>query len=188
MVSGTQNITNKKISKLISMLDGYEIPKILEPSDSQSLQYDGVDSVFVPSIINTDDSTWFIGKHMEWVKNYEIKWDMIIPEAYLVLNPDSAVGRLTGAITDISEDDAAAYALCAEKYFGFPIIYIEYSGAYGDPKIVKQVSKTLEESTLFYGGGIDSRSKALEMKKYADTIVVGNVLYDDLDKFMETIP
>ena len=188
MISGTQNITNEKISKLVSMLHDYKIPKILEPADPKLLQYSGVDYVFVPSIINTDESRWFIGRHKEWVMNYEIDWGMITPEAYIVLNPNSAVGRLTGSITDISPDDVAAYAKCAEKYFKFPIVYIEYSGAYGDIEVVKRVSESLEESTLFYGGGIDSKSKAKEMIKYADTIVVGNVLYDDLGSFMETIP
>jgi len=188
MISGTQNITNEKISNLISMLGDYKIPKILEPVDPKLLRYDGVDHVFVPSIINTDDSRWFVGRHKEWIKNHKIRWDMITPEAYLVLNPDSAVCRLTGSKTDLSADDVAAYAKCAEKYFNFPVIYVEYSGAFGDPKIVRKVRESLDESTLFYGGGIDSKSKALEMRKYADTIVVGNVLYDDLGSFMETIP
>ena len=188
MMSGTQNITNEKISKLISMLKDYSIPKILEPVDSQFLQYEGVDYIFVPSIINTDDATWLIGKHKEWIQKYEINWDMIVPEAYIVLNPDSAVGRLTSAKTKVSTEDAAAYASCAERYFNFPIVYIEYSGTYGNPEVVKSISDKLERSRLFYGGGIDSRAKALEMKEYADTIVVGNVLYDALEKFFETIP
>ncbi|MDY6965289.1 MAG: phosphoglycerol geranylgeranyltransferase [Halobacteriota archaeon] len=188
MISGTQNITNEKITELISLLKDCSKPKILEPVDPQFLQYDGIDYVFVPSIINTDNAKWMIGKHKEWVQNHEIKWDLVVPEAYMVLNPNSAVGRLTGAKTGINADEATAYALCAEKYFNFPIVYIEYSGTYGDPEVVKSISDKLEGSRLFYGGGIDSREKALEMKEYADTIVVGNVLYDDLDKFFETIP
>jgi len=188
MVSGTQNITSDKVSKLISMLEEYSIPKILEPVDPLFIQYDGVDSVFVPSIINTNDATWLAGKHKEWVLNHKIDWNAIVPEAYIVLNPDSAVGRLTGALTGISAEDAASYALVAEKYFNFPIIYIEYSGTYGDPEVVKAVAEKLDKSRLFYGGGIDSRQRAQEMKSYADTIIVGNTLYDSLDNFFETIP
>ncbi|MDY6959159.1 MAG: heptaprenylglyceryl phosphate synthase, partial [Halobacteriota archaeon] len=128
MVSGTQNITSDKVSKLIAMLEDCSIPKILEPVDPLFIQYDGVDSVFVPSIINTNDATWLAGKHKEWVHNHSIDWKVIVPEAYIVLNPDSAVGRLTGAMTGIGAEDAASYALVAEKYFNFPIVYIEYSG------------------------------------------------------------
>ncbi|MDY6865786.1 MAG: phosphoglycerol geranylgeranyltransferase [Halobacteriota archaeon] len=188
MISGTQNITSDKVSKLIRMLEESSIPKILEPVDPQFIQYDGVDSIFVPSIINTKDATWLAGKHKDWVHNHDIDWNIIVPEAYIVLNPDSAVGRLTSALTGICAEEATSYALVAEKYFNFPIVYIEYSGTYGNPEVVKAVSESLEKSRLFYGGGIDSAQKAQEMKSYADTIVVGNTLYDSLNSFFETIP
>ena len=188
MISGTQNITSDKVSKLIRMLEESSIPKILEPVDPQFIQYDGVDSIFVPSIINTNDATWLAGKHKDWAQNHSIDWNVIVPEAYIVLNPDSAVGRLTGALTGISAEEAASYAIVAEKYFNFPIVYIEYSGTYGNPEVVKAVADILKKSRLFYGGGIDSAQKAQEMKNYADTIVVGNTLYDSLNSFFETIP
>jgi phosphoglycerol geranylgeranyltransferase len=107
-----------------------------------------------------------------------IPWDFIVPEAYIVLNPNSSVGRVTKALTDLKADEVAAYATVAEQYFHFPIIYLEYSGVYGDPSIVKTVSETLDKAVLYYGGGINSAEKAAEMSRYADTIVVGNAVYD----------
>jgi phosphoglycerol geranylgeranyltransferase len=186
MISGTQRITQRKIMKLIELLKPYKIPKIIEPVDASLINYD-VDYIFVPSVINTTDLSWLIGKHVEWVRNYEIVWEKVVPEAYIVLNPSSAVGYLTQA-RRLSSEEAAAYAVCAERYFGFPIIYLECSGSYGDPQLVKVVKERIENATLFYGGGIDSREKAKEMKRYADAIVVGNVLYEKgVDKYLETL-
>lgn len=189
VISGTQNVTEKNTAKILSMLKEYDIPKIIEPSNPESMrcEYD-VDQLFIPSIMNAKDVTWLIGKHKEWVQDCDIDWDRIVPEAYIVMNPNSAVSRLTSANTDLNADEVAAYASVAEKYFNFPIVYIEYSGMYGDPSIVRSVKSRLEKASLFYGGGIDYSEKAREMKMIADVIVVGNVLYDDIERFLETIP
>ncbi|VUT27894.1 MAG: Geranylgeranylglyceryl phosphate synthase [Candidatus Syntrophoarchaeum sp. GoM_oil] len=189
MISGTQNITGKNVKRLLTALEGYSIPKILEPSAPEVVSSKGVDYIFVPSVINSSGLEWVIGKHIEWAKMGKIEWDMIVPEAYIVLNPDSAVGMVTGAKTELTEADVAAYCICAERYFNFPVIYIEYSGTYGDPKIVKAAKDALSDATLFYGGGITNREEALEMKNCADTIVVGNVLYEaGIERFLETVP
>ncbi len=188
MISGTQKITPSKVKSLISMLEKHDIPKILEPSNPEAVFYDEVDAVFVPSVINAMDPEWIVGKHREWVQHFTVPWEKIVPEAYIVLNPKSAVGRVTKSKTDLNGEEVAAYAKVAENYFNFPIVYIEYSGTYGNPKIVKSVSRSLKKATLFYGGGIKSREQALEMKKYADTIIVGNAVYEaGFEKFLETI-
>jgi len=57
-------------------------------------------------------------------------------------------------------------------------VYIEYSGTFGDPAVVKAASEAIDKSILYYGGGINSADKAAQMGKYADTIVVGNAVYD----------
>ena len=103
---------------------------------------------------------------------------MVVPEAYIVLNPDSAVGRVTRADCGIGPREVSAYATCAERYFRFPIVYLEYSGMYGDPAVVKAASEVIDKSILYYGGGINSAQKAAEMSRYADTIVVGNAVYE----------
>jgi phosphoglycerol geranylgeranyltransferase len=188
MISGTQNITDKNVSRLISMLKDYKIPKLLEPATPEAVMYEAVDYIFVPLVLNSSDLEWIVGKHVAWIKTHIIKWDIVIPEAYIVLNSDSAVAKLTKSRTALTPDEIIAYAQYAEKYLRLPIIYIEYSGTYGDPSMVKELSDSLNEASLFYGGGIDSKEKAAEMRRYVDVIIVGNVVYTSLDKFLETIP
>jgi phosphoglycerol geranylgeranyltransferase len=108
----------------------------------------------------------------------KIPWDMVVPEAYIVLNPASSVGRVTKAICDLTPAEVAAYTAVADRYFHFPIVYIEYSGTYGDPAVVKAAAEAIDHAILYYGGGINSAEKAAEMGKFADTIVVGNAVYD----------
>jgi phosphoglycerol geranylgeranyltransferase len=186
--SGTQNITRQNVANLVDMLNEYQIPKVLEPSGIEGLR-DDLDYLFIPSVLNTDVAFWFMGAHKVWVQHFNINWDKVIPEAYIVLNPRSAVAVVTKAKTEIPPKEAAAYAECADRFFHFPIVYLEYSGTFGDPALVKAVREKLHDSILYYGGGINSREKAEQMAKYANTIVVGNAVYESggIELLKETV-
>ena len=176
-ISGTQNITKENVAHLVDMLAQYSIPKVLEPAGTPGMRSD-LDFCFIPSVFNTKNPKWLVGMHKDFVRDFPIDyWDKIIPEAYIVLNPFSAVGIVTRAQTGLNPKDAAAYAEVAERFFHFPVVYVEYSGTFGNPELVKAVKEKLHNSVLYYGGGIDSREKAEQMAKYADTIVVGNAVY-----------
>lgn len=187
MVSGTQNVTSNKIARLVELLTPYDLPKVLEPVDGSMVTYDPFDAVFVPTVLNSGNPTFIVGKHAAWLKRGDVRWERVVPEAYLVLNPESAVGRLTQA-KPLDAETAAAYASAAENYFGFPIVYIECSGVFGKEECVEAAKKRLSKATLFYGGGIDSGERAKTMKRWADAIVVGNVLYEKgLEAYLDTI-
>jgi len=188
MISGTQNITKQNVASLMDMLKDYRIPKVLEPAGTEGLR-DDVDLLFIPSVLNTDVAFWFMGAHKIWVQHFDIDWDKVVPEAYIVLNPKSAVAMVTRAQTTLTPAEAAAYGECADRFFHFPVVYVEYSGTYGDPAVVKAVKEKLHDARLFYGGGINSREKAEEMARYADTIIVGNAVYESggVEKLKETI-
>jgi len=188
VVGGTQGVTREKARSFVSVLDGTGVPVVVEPSNPANVVSDGHD-LLVPTVLNAGSVDWVVGAHKEWVRAEEaIDWSSVHPEAYIVLNPDSAVGRVTEADTDIAPEEAAAYATVAEKYFGLPIVYVEYSGTYGDPDLVESVDGAVEEAALFYGGGVDDYDKAHEMARHADCIVVGDVAHEKgMEALRETV-
>ena len=181
MLSGTLNVTQENLHELLDLVSSYGLPLVVEPASPDCAIFEeGIDHLFVPSVMNTNDVRWIIGKHYAWLRQASsIDWEMVVPEAYIVLNPNSAVGRVTGANCALSGEDVAAFVEVADRYFRFPIVYIEYSGTYGDPAIVKAAAEAVEHATLYYGGGIRSAEQAAEMGRYADTIVVGNAVYEE---------
>ena len=174
MLSGTLNITRENMQELRDQVSEYGLPLVVEPAGPEAVIADGVDLLFIASVMNTGNAQWIVGKHKEWALSGRIPWDKVIQEAYIVLNPASSVARVTGSDCSIPAAEVAAYTEIADQYFRFPIVYIEYSGIYGDPGIVKAAAGAISNAVLYYGGGIDSGEKAAEMARYADTIVVGN--------------
>ncbi len=105
MLSGTQNVTRDNLLELLDQVSPYGLPVVVEPASPDCAIFDGgIDHLFVPSVLNTNDVRWIVGKHYTWLLNNGdgINWDMVVPEAYIVLNPDSAVGRVTGADCNLS--------------------------------------------------------------------------------------
>ena len=120
---------------LQKQLKNYDLPLVMEPAGPEAVLMQGIDYVFVPSVMNTTDVAWLVGKHRAWVQQQKgkIPWEYIVPEAYIVLNPNSSVGKVTKSVCNLNADEVAAYVTVADHYFHFPIVYIEYSGTYGNP-------------------------------------------------------
>ncbi|MNR50561.1 Heptaprenylglyceryl phosphate synthase [compost metagenome] len=70
---------------------------------------------------------------------------------------------------------------------GLPVVYLEYSGAFGDMDTVRTVRETVEHSQLFYGGGITGVAEAEQAAALCDTVVVGNVIYQDVQQALLTV-
>lgn len=178
MLSGTLNVNRENMGSLIEQVEASGLPLVVEPAGPEAVIFNGIDLLYVPSVLNTGDVQWIVGKHKDWVLLQTVDWEKVVAEAYIVLNPDSSVGKVTKANCNLPKEAVAAYATVADRYFRFPIVYIEYSGMYGDPAVVEAASRAIDQSILYYGGGINTAERAAEMSRYADTIVVGNAVYE----------
>ena len=108
-------------------------------------------------------------------------------QGYLVFNPDAKVAQVTEAKCDLSLEEMVAYAEAGHHLFRLPSLYIEYSGQFGQVDVVKEIRLALPDAHLFYGGGIDGEETARLMSEHVDTIVVGNIIYEDLDGALATV-
>lgn len=188
LVGGTDDVTLDGVLDLLVRVRRYSVPIALEISNVESIT-PGYDYYFIPSVLNSTETKWVKDLHHEAIKEYGdvLIWEELVAEGYCILNPDCKVAQVTNAKTDLTEEDVVAYARMAENYFKLPIFYLEYSGAYGDVAMVKAAGEVLANTKLFYGGGITSAAQAKEMAAHADTIIVGNIIYDDLKAALKTV-
>lgn len=188
VIGGSDGVTLENVLQLMSRVRRYSVPCVMEVSSVETVT-PGFDLYFIPSVLNSSDPDWMMRLHQKAVKEYGLlmNWDEIYVEGYCILNPDCKAARLTKADSDLDMDDVAAYAMMAEKMFHLPIFYLEYSGIYGDAAVVQAAKENLEDTVLFYGGGITSADQAKEMAQFADVIVVGNTVYDNLEVALETV-
>ncbi|MDC3417498.1 heptaprenylglyceryl phosphate synthase [Aquibacillus salsiterrae] len=187
IVGGTDNVTIDGVVQLLSRIRRYTVPCILEVSNIESVT-PGFDYYFVPMVLNSSEKKWMMDVQHQAVKQYGnvIDWEELFVEGYCILNDEAKAYQYTNCFMP-EQEDVIAFAQMAEHMFHLPIFYIEYSGKYGDPSLVEQVKAQLSNTQLFYGGGITSTEKAKEMSAYADVIVVGNVIYDNLKEALKTV-
>lgn len=188
IIGGTDNVTEDNVLHLMSRVRRYPIPLVLEISNIDSVM-PGFDFYFVPTVLNSADVKYQNGMLHKALKQYEhvINFDELFLEGYIVLNPESKVAEVTQAQTALNEEDLIAYAQMVDQLYHLPIMYIEYSGIYGDVEKVKSVAETLTSTQLFYGGGISTLSEAQQMANYAHTIVVGDLIYTDIKQVLKTV-
>ncbi len=189
-IGGTMGMTEANMSAVIAACADHDVPLYQEPSNpSVVVQDDALAGYLIPTVFNAGSPFWITEAHKEWVRiEGSLDWERTTTEAYIVMNPEADVATLTEANCDLGTDDVAAYAKIAERMFGQEIVYVEYSGTYGEEPIVKAAGDALTDSTLFYGGGISDYDSAHAMATHADVIVVGNLAHDQgVDAVRETV-
>ncbi|MCE5169396.1 heptaprenylglyceryl phosphate synthase [Paenibacillus profundus] len=188
VVGGSSGVTFENTVDLLARIRRYELPVVLEVSNLDAV-VPGFDAYLIPMVLNTPNPDWIIGQHQRAIQQYGymIPWDLLIPEGYIILNPDATAAKITEADASITIAETVAYAQIADKLMRLPIVYVEYSGMYGDMERVSEVKRALRQAQLFYGGGIRTMEQARAAAAAADTVVVGNIVYEDLDAALATV-
>jgi putative glycerol-1-phosphate prenyltransferase len=188
MVGGSSGVTYDNTSQLLQRIRRYPVSCILELSSPQMI-VPGFDGYVIPMVLNTANPDWFIGHHQKAIRDYStiLQWDNVLAEGYIILNANSTVAQVTEAETELDLDDVIAYALLADRLLHLPIVYVEYSGTFGNMDLVRRVRASLRDARLIYGGGISNTRLAQEALASADTIVVGNLIYDNIDQALLTV-
>lgn len=187
IVGGTDDITLDGVLDLLSRIRRHTVPCILEISSMEAIT-PGFDYYFIPMVMNSTEKKWMMDIQHQAIKEFKdiMDWDEIFMEGYCILNEEAKAFTYTNSYLP-DNDDVTAYAHTAEHVFHLPIFYMEYSGKYGDPELVNKVKDQLDNTLLFYGGGIENTFQAREMKERADVIIVGNSIYTDFNKALKTV-
>lgn len=188
IIGGSSGVTFENTVDLMSRVRRYEVDCVLEVSTMDGA-VPGFDGYFVPIVLNTDRSEWIIGNQIEGLKEYGtfIPWEETAALGYVILNEEATAAKLTAAKTDLQADELIAHIRMAVKLMRLPVIYIEYSGRFGDMELLRSARGVSGDARLFYGGGIDSVEKATQAAEWAHTIIVGNVIYTDLSAALSTV-
>ncbi|UEX90787.1 heptaprenylglyceryl phosphate synthase [Staphylococcus ratti] len=187
VIGGEDNMTEDNVLHLMSRVRRYPLPLALEISNIEST-VPGFDFYFVPSILNSKDVKYHNGQLHEILKTYGhmIHFEEMIFEGYVVRNPESKVAQYTKAKTQLSIEDIEAYAQMANEMYRFPVFYLDYRGTQGQIEELRAAQALLSTTQLFYGGDIDSFETAKKIADIADTLVVGDLVYEDIKKAIKT--
>lgn len=188
IVGGTDGVTLENVLDLLVRIRRYAVPVYLEISTIESVTL-GFDGYLIPTVLNSTDVKWINGIHHQALKEYGHLMDFneVRTEGYCIMNTECKAAKRAKVTHTSTEDDVIAYAQMAEHLFHLPIFYLEYSGEFGSVEMVQAAKQQLNQTQLIYGGGIRTKEQAKEMAKYADTIVVGNIIYDDIKSALQTV-
>ncbi|HEY3368889.1 MAG TPA: heptaprenylglyceryl phosphate synthase [Symbiobacteriaceae bacterium] len=192
MVGGSTGMTGPAVESLLAALRESPVPVALEVSSLESAM-PGPALFLIPLVLNTPHGDWMGGAQARALTSILplygpiIPWDLLLPEAYLILNPASTAARVTGADTALDAKAAAAYAAFAGRVLRLPVLYVEYSGTFGDMDLLRAVVENAGDAHVVYGGGIGTGEQAARAGAIAPTVVVGNLVYTDPGRLKETV-
>lgn len=187
LVGGTDDVTEDNVLNLMARVRRFSVPVALEITDKDAV-VPGFDHYYIPAVFNTSNIKWQHGMLLEALKEYGelIDFEDISLLPYIIMNEDCSAFKKSEAEL-VSQDELPHYINMLDKLYKVDMIYIEYSGTYGDVEVMESARMHTAHAQLIYGGGITNRDEAREMAGYSDTIVVGNIIYDNIKRALKTI-
>nr|WP_049754124.1 heptaprenylglyceryl phosphate synthase [Heliomicrobium modesticaldum] len=187
VVGGTQGITPEKVKVLLDRLQGFPREIILEVTDARCAA-EGAHRFWVPVVLNSRDPHWIVRAHARAIGQWKDPHltDRLLPVGYIVLNEESAVASLTVADTTLDDEELIGLCMVGHYLFRFPFIYIEYSGKWGCMDRLARIRGRVPQVPLVYGGGIRESWQARTAASLVDTVVVGNMLYENHAQELES--
>ncbi|RCW44780.1 heptaprenylglyceryl phosphate synthase [Paenibacillus prosopidis] len=188
IVGGSSGVTFENTVDLMARIRRYSVDCALEVSALEGA-VPGFDGYFIPLVLNTNRAEWINGRQTEGLMEYGsfVPWEETAAQGYIILNADATAAKITEAQTGLSEAELIAHVRMADRLMRLPVIYLEYSGMFGDMQLVRRAKAATAHAQLFYGGGIDNADKARQAAEAAHTVVVGNVIYSDLEAALSTV-
>ena len=141
----------------------YSVDCVLEVSTMDGA-VPGFDGYFVPFVLNTKRADYLMLNQLEGLQTYGhfVPWQMTAASGYIVLNEESTAAQVSGADASLSTQEVLPYVWMADRLLRLPLLYIEYSGTFGDMNVLRRIASEVQQARLFYGGGIDGAERASE--------------------------
>lgn len=181
VLGGTWGVTARNATDLALALRARKVRRPIwqEVSSECGIAF-GVDGYLFPIVLNALDVDVLTRNYVRSLRSYRavIPWNRCEAIGYIVMNDACAVAKRSRAEIPRDLEDVLAYAAYGTRLCGMKTLYLEYSGKFGDARVPQEVKRAFPHIHLVYGGGIESLEQLNCMKRFADTVVVGNALYE----------
>ncbi len=185
LIGGTLGISRNELESCLNVLEDFQIPKILFPSNINVVS-EKADAVLFLSLLNSDDIYFVIGAQIMGAPIIKKNGLEPLSTAYLMIGHGGTAGHI-GRARVIPFDDfqlASAYVMAAE-FMGMEFAYLEAGSGSPEtvrPEMITAVKKLSKKIKIIVGGGIRSEEKAEKIASAgADIIVTGNIIERNIE-------
>lgn len=180
-----------------------DLPLVQEPCAPVQISSEtiaSVDWIIVPVVFN-GDRDHFVGNHVrmlsqlgsdiEGLLGQEISVmevvEKLVPVGYVIQNMNSKAATIAGVSEPLSVAQVRGAALATEILYDFPVFYVDHAEQFGGMADTVAAATSFEDTTLLYGGGIDSAQKAADvLAAGADAVVVNKCFHENTEAFTQT--